>query len=304
MYTDFQNLLFDEKKTLIDSIDTIVTDCDGVIWDTDGVINDAHQAVEKLIKQGKSVHYVTNNSTRNKAQLVSKFKKLGFSNVTEDSVIHAASLAASYIHENLRAGKSVYVIGAPAVCEELGKFSIQCFGPSRDFALDISTGRAGMRQNVGAVVVGNKYFSYPKMALAASYLKDENCLFVSTDLDESFPLNDGFVMPGAGAIVASIQVASGREPIVVGKPSIYLSGKLKDRFNPKKTLFIGDRLNVDMLIGKKCDFTTLFVQTGSHTLEDVKKYEMSGNPEDRICVPDYYTFSFSDLIFEYSKTSE
>ena len=43
-------------------------------------------------------------------------------------------------------------------------------------------------------------------------------LFASND-DASYPAPDGFAWPGAGAILASIEVATGVEAEVFGKPN-------------------------------------------------------------------------------------
>ena len=67
----------------MNSFDTIFTDCDGVIYTTTGVINKAHEAVNELIKAGKTIRYITNNSTKTKLQVVQTLTNYGFSNITE-----------------------------------------------------------------------------------------------------------------------------------------------------------------------------------------------------------------------------
>ena len=158
--TNFKALSLEEKTKIMANIDTIVTDCDGVIYNHRGVIEKANEAVEKLTEQGKRVYFVTNNSTDNITQLVRKFEKLGFVNIKKESILSAAYLAALYVSENLQTGTSVYVVGRQTVCEELQEFGIKCFGPRRDFIQETPVGMAGIRDNVGAVVVGyDKFFS-------------------------------------------------------------------------------------------------------------------------------------------------
>ena len=99
------------------------------------------------------------------------------------------------------------------------------------------------------------------------------------------------------SIVAAIQVASGREPYVVGKPSTYIAQALKEekKINPSRTLFIGDRCNTDIRMGNLCSYTTLLVLSGVHTIADVERYESSPKAEDQQSVPEYYTDSIYDL---------
>lgn len=104
--------------------------------------------------------------------------------------------------------------------------------------------RIKLDSDVGAVVVGfDEHISYPKMLKAASYLKDPNCHFVATNTDERFPMNTNLVIPGAGAVVRSIQTCAQREPFIIGKPSTHLADVVIREYNvnPIRTLMIGDK---------------------------------------------------------------
>ena len=81
------------------------------------------------------------------------------------------------------------------------------------------------------------------MLKAASYLKDPNCHFVATNTDERFPMNTDLVIPGAGAVVSSVQTCAQREPFIVGKPSTFLADVIVSEYDvePSRTLMVGDR---------------------------------------------------------------
>lgn len=50
---------------------------------------------------------------------------------------------------------------------------------------------------VGAVLIGfDPFISYPKLVKAASYLKNPETLFISTNKDETSPYTRDFIVPG------------------------------------------------------------------------------------------------------------
>lgn len=75
------------------------------------------------------------------------------------------------------------------------------------------------RDKVAAVVVGFDYrFNYKKLAVAQHYLRKYNsCSFIATSADSSAPTRHG-IYPGSGSIVSAVTVATGRNPILLGKP--------------------------------------------------------------------------------------
>lgn len=298
----------EKKKEFLDSFDTLLTDCDGVLWNTEGIIKNSPEVINHLIREKKRVFYVTNNSTKTKQQFLAKCRKFGFT-ATENSVCNTSSLSAAYLQTSLLPSKSVYVVGAKSLEEELNNANIANFGAGKDEMPDNILENVGARpieikENVGAVLVGfDEHINYIKILKAATYLRDKSCLFISTNKDETYPTIGDYVMPGAGAIVASIEVASGREPFVVGKPSTYLAHYLSNKYNiePSRTLFMGDRCNTDILMGNKCCFKTLLVLSGVHSVEDIRKYQTSTQESDILSIPQYYTDSISDLIPSISK---
>lgn len=152
--------------------------------------------------------------------------------------------------------------------------------------------------NVGAVLVGfDEHFSFPKMFKAATYLDQPGCLFIGTNTDERFPMTGG-VIPGTGSIVRSIEVAAGRNAIIMGKPNPYICAALMAEHNivPGRTLMIGDRCNTDILLGHNCGFQTLLVGTGIHKLADVDGWKENSSADDKQLIPDVYLPKLGDLL--------
>ncbi len=301
----FQSLPLEEKRQFVDSFDTILTDCDGVLWNPGAIVPGAVETINHFLNCGKRVFFITNNSTKTKAGFYEKCRKYGF-NVPANNLFNTSTLAAKYLKRVLPAGKLVYVVGSSALSQELNDENIENFGAGKEEMHDnilenINNLSIEIRDNVGAVVVGfDQYINYIKMLKAATYLKKKECLFVCTNTDEIFPTSTGYQMPGTGCVVAGIKTACGREPFVIGKPKTFISNVLQEenQINPKRTLFIGDRCNTDILMGNRSKFRTLLVLTGVHSLEDVQAYESSSLEEDKLSVPDYYTDSVGDLCFK------
>ena len=74
--------------------------------------------------------------------------------------------------------------------------------------------------DVQAVVVGIDFsFNYRKLAIASLYIQS-GAEFIASNKDRNTGTGDRFI-PGCGAIVKAIEVASGVEAKVMGKPSTY-----------------------------------------------------------------------------------
>ena len=158
--------------------------------------------------------------------------------------------------------------------------------------------------HIKAVVVGyDHHISYGKILKAASYLKDLNVPFIATNTDQSFPSTSrAITVPGTGCIVAPVQLASGRNPIVIGKPETLMIDYLRKEYGlvSSRSVFTGDRMNTDMLLAHRCGMKGILVTTtGVNSVSDIEAASKSNNPADRGLVPEFYLDSmhvFSQLL--------
>jgi phosphoglycolate phosphatase len=131
---------------------------------------------------------------------------------------------------------------------------------------------------------------------AANYLQDEDCMFVATNEDETCPgPKPNVCIPDAGPLVAAVKTASGREPLVVGKPNTASFNYICKRWqiDPSKTMMIGDRTNTDVKFGKDHGLRTMLVLSGCHQIDDIVQNQMDERDD---MVPEYYAANLGSLL--------
>jgi 4-nitrophenyl phosphatase/phosphoglycolate phosphatase len=130
----------------------------------------------------------------------------------------------------------VYVIGEVGIGQELDLVGVPWFGAEqfKGKEADLSkNGKVEIDPAVGAVVVGfDRWVNYYKLQYAQLCLNDlAGCLFIATNRDAVTHLTDAQEWAGNNAMVGAVVGCTGREPILVGKPSPLLVEYLKFKFN-------------------------------------------------------------------------
>uniref|UniRef100_A0A1I8AGJ5 Phosphoglycolate phosphatase n=1 Tax=Steinernema glaseri TaxID=37863 RepID=A0A1I8AGJ5_9BILA len=293
---------------VVDEIDTFIFDADGVLWLGESVMPGSPGLVDLLLRKNKRVIVLTNNATKSRAVYAQKLWKLGYNKkIGKESIVNPAAVVADTLKRSgLGSDKKVYLIGTQGIKDELDDFGIQYFGDGPDPVENHHDGSTAFiygieleeeHEDVGAVVVGyERHFNYVKLMKAANYLQNEKCLYVATNEDETCPGPDpNTVIPDAGPIVAAVKVASGREPVVVGKPNTPAFEYICRRWsiNPQRTMMIGDRTNTDVKFGKDHGLKTCLVLSGCHQVDDIAENEEN---ERHDMVPDYYAENLGSLV--------
>jgi len=298
-----------EVSTWFDSFDTVMTDCDGVLWVGSEPISGSPEMINRFRDLGKRVFYVTNNSTKHRREYKTKLDKLGFGG-TMDEIVGTAYLAATYLEQiNFDKTKLVYVVGSSGITQELDDVGIKYLpiGPDSvpeedNWTLETLKFRPiKLNPDVAAVIAGfDINISFNKILKGASYANRPGAVFVATNTDEQFPMpGTDLIIPGTGSMVAAVATASGRQPVVLGKPSKFMFEIVQKRHPgilPERTLMIGDRANTDILLGKNCGLQTLLVGSGVHSLAETRAWETSQDTEQRKMVADFYADKLGDLL--------
>ena len=120
------------------------------------------------------------------------------------------------------------------------------------------------------VVVGwDRGFDYAELATACVLIQ-RGASLIASNADASYPVEDGLVLPGAGAILAAIQTATGANAEVVGKPNAPIFRAALARAGGGRPLVIGDRLDTDIDGARRLGWDALLVLTGITTETDLR----------------------------------
>jgi len=227
----------------------VIFDLDGTLYRGDQPTPGAVDTVATLREQGVLIRFLTNNSSKTRADLTAKLVDLGFE-ATEEEVFSSAIGTAALLKERVRWS---FVVGETGIREALSVEGIQVVE-----AGEVASGP-------GAVVVGiDRGFTYEKMNHALQFLRDPATRFIATNTDATYPLEDGHIIPGAGSIVAGIATCAGRSPEVVGKPNPFLIEFILHQalVTPRDSLVVGDRMETDIDAGFAAGCDTHLVLCG------------------------------------------
>ena len=82
--------------------------------------------------------------------------------------------------------------------------------------------------------------------------------------------------PDCGSVIEMLHTATGRRPLVIGKPQPEMALLAMERtgFSPRQTCLIGDRVYTDIACGVNAGIDTVFVLSGEGVPSDMEKYHV------------------------------
>lgn len=228
---------------------SVICDLDGVVYSGDEPIPGAAAALEEMMGAGVTLLFATNNSTRSPSNVVAKILRVSGVVVDPSQIITSALAAVSMMGGN---DVPVLVIGGDGI-----------FGALTDANIEMTDDPA----KAGSVIIGlDRDITYQKLSDAASAVRG-GARFIATNDDPTFPTADG-LLPGSGALVAAVSVASGIAPEVAGKPNEPMRALLRARIEGK-TWVIGDRVDTDIALAEaEPGWRSILVHTGVTGPED------------------------------------
>lgn len=250
----------DVTVAFIDAFDAVLSDLDGVVYAGPHAIPGAPEALRGLAPRGIRLGYVTNNASRSPAEVAAHLRELG-APAEDDDVVSSAQAGAELLARKVPAGSRVLVTGSRALAREVELRGLVPVRSAEDHPV--------------AVIQG---FS-PDLAwrdlAEASFAVAAGALWVATNTDLSIPQARG-IAPGNGSLVNAVSAATGKEPLVAGKPEAPLFLTAAERLGARRPVVVGDRLDTDILGGNRAGFATAAVLTGvdtPHTILAARKAE-------------------------------
>jgi len=223
----------------------ILLDVDGVLHVSGEAIQGAQDAVARLRDAGHALRFVTNNSTRPRAQLTEELSRLGF-DLTEDELQTPARAAARELK-----GKRVFALVMSGVVPDLE--GLELVGEGAEAVL------------VGGcdeTVEPNQVFRYMNLARAFAEIQlgaELYCLHKN----RWWQTKHGPALD-AGAFVAGLEYATQVDATVLGKPSTaYFEAALKALdADARMTWMVGDDVEADITGAQAHGMRTILVRTG------------------------------------------
>lgn len=226
--------------------DVALLDLDGVVYIGGKAVPGASQALQKASGEGMRLAYVTNNAYRTPAAVAQILTGLGVP-ARADDVVTSAQAAARLLAERLPAGAAVLVVGGMGLRIALRERGLR----------PVSTAA----EQPAAVVQGySPHVDYLLLAEGGLAVA-AGALFVGSNGDLTLPGPHGR-QPGNGAMLKVISAATGREPIIAGKPEPPLHHESVIRTGARHPLVVGDRLDTDIEAAQRVGADSLLVLTG------------------------------------------
>jgi len=246
-------------------------DLDGTVYLGEALIPGAAEAIAALRAAGRRVGFLSNKPLQTRDDYAAKLRRLGVP-ARADDVINSSLVLARHLR-TLDPGAPVYVIGEPPMLSEMAAHGFEVRDDPR----------------VRWVVIAfDRTFSYAKLNTALQAVRG-GARLIATNPDRTCPVEGGEIPDCAGMIAAVEAVTDTKVETIVGKPSpIILEVALAALgCTAAESVIVGDRVETDMVMGKRSGLATILVLSGVTRAAD---------PRIAALAPDHVLRSVRELI--------
>lgn len=231
-----------------------ICDMDGVIYHGNQVLDGVADFINWMTDNDKRFVFLTNSAEKTPHELSMKLERMGLS--VPAKCFYTSAMATAEFLSVQNPGCTAYVIGEAALTKALYDKKI--------YMNDV---------NPEYVVVGEtRTYSFEKIEKAIE-LVNKGAKLIGTNPDITGPTERG-IMPATGALIAPVEIATGKKAYFVGKPNpLMLRHGLRILgCHSHEIAFVGDRMDTDIIAGIESNIDTVLVLSGVTAREDIDKF--------------------------------
>jgi NagD protein len=218
-------------------------DLDGTIYLQTELLPGALQLLGQLQSQGTPFVFATNNSSVPGDSYVEKLARLGI-NASREQILTSNDVAIRHLQQG--GFKRPWLLAPPEVQLEYAANGLEHDEENPDCLL----------------LAFDMTLTYAKISRAAQLISS-GLPYLATHPDPVCPTIDGSI-PDVGSFIEMFRSATGRVPLVLGKPHAGMADLITERLGrpAAQIAFVGDRLHTDILMARDHGFTGILTLTG------------------------------------------
>lgn len=222
-----------------------ICDMDGVIYHGRQLLPGVQEFVNWLYREEKKFLFLTNNSGKTPRELQERLAHMGLE--VDESHFYTSALATASFIANQTPGARVFAIGDPGLTHALYQKGLILDDVAPDY-----------------VVVGETAnYNYDAICKAVKLVR-AGARLIGTNYDMTGPAENNVLIPACRALVAPVELASGKTAYYVGKPNPLMMRTGLDLLgvHSQEAAMVGDRMDTDIQGGIECGLDTVLVLSG------------------------------------------
>jgi len=245
------------------SLQAILFDLDGVLYIGDHIIDGAAEAVREIQQLGHRIAGITNTTTQPRRIIAKKLQSMGIA-IPESSIYTPAALA-----NRLIGNKTAALFVRDSLHEDFKAIQQSLSHP--DYVVMGDIGGEG----------------YPPETLRTIFqMVMDGAQVLALHKNRFWQKPDGLHLD-LGVFVAAIEYATGKNAVILGKPSTQFFHAICKELNtlPEHALMVGDDIESDIGGAQHSGLKTILVQTGKYREAFVKQISQQQSIKADLVIP-------------------
>lgn len=235
-------------------IKAVALDMDGTVYLGGRLLPGAREFVDWYRGMGIPVVFLTNNSSKSRAEYHEKLTRLGL-DVGFDQVMTSGEATIRFLHRDFP-GQRVYLVATQSFTDEAIEAGVPLAQGYDDAEM--------------AVLAFDTSLTFEKLTILCDLVRAGKP-FIATHPDLNCPVDGGYI-PDVGSMLALVKASTGRAPDrIVGKPDQLMITALCEKLGvtASNIVYIGDRLYTDVAMAVKSGMLSVLVLSGETALCDI-----------------------------------